>query len=57
MTTVTTKTVSLFVLVVALYAFLGYFALSGKMSYLLPSIAWSLLALLVIQMFGFRKLV
>jgi signal peptidase len=56
MTTVTTKRASVFVLVVALYVFLGYFALSGKMSYLLPSIAWSLLALLVIQMFGFRKL-
>ena len=56
MTAVTTKRVSVFVLVVALYVFLGYFALSGKLSYLLPSIVWSLLAVFVIHMFGFRKL-
>jgi len=56
MVTVTAKRIGVFVLVVAIYVFLAFFTLGGKMYYLLPAILWSLLALFVFCLFGFEKL-
>ena len=50
------KKICLLTLVVTIYLFLGFFKFGGLMAYIIPSICWSLLALITIYVCGFEKI-
>ncbi|KAA0006507.1 MAG: signal peptidase I [Thermoplasmata archaeon] len=50
------KKICLLVLVITIYLLLGFFRLGGLMAYVVPSICWSLLAIIAIYICGPRKI-